>query len=285
METVGYALAVAMTLPTLPIPPLPTPERVYTEPPSFNLLTCSANATDVVVTDAEGKVLECWRGELKPGEIVRLGPGRLTPANALPLTYLRLRPDRALSPLYRELDLATLPREWYERAKTESDFPLGLWSDAGEAEKELRLVLFLRKEGGDGVGRVWMPATVPPTPLVHEVFEPRFSGPPRLAIRHPVDMKADFSTSIALVEGGHVLALRPAERCLDVSWEDFNCFVALSTPVAFTRTELAPVARTLGEFKDDVMRLPRPLPAKFTNPPPVQPKFTNPGVTVSGFFF
>src|SRR5262245_10579801 len=93
MRLFGYA-AVAVVA-------LIAPNAAWAASPfGFNLDRCCENATDIVMTDAEGRVLETWRGEFKPGEVLRLGAMRLTPANALPWEDVRLHPDRTLSPLY-----------------------------------------------------------------------------------------------------------------------------------------------------------------------------------------
>jgi hypothetical protein len=141
------------------------------EPRAFPLMACNTAATDVVVTDADGRVMESWRGGLQPGEVVRLGPARLSPANALPCEHLRLRPERALSGFYRESYASQLDwwrprlstysfdhgcRMWGESSPSRElldpplvflpPLPVLFWPTTTEgAETELRLVLFLHK--------------------------------------------------------------------------------------------------------------------------------------------
>src|SRR5262245_40243170 len=61
-------------------------------PPGFGLEGCCCGATNIVVTDSAGCVLECWRGELKPGEILLFGHERRTISNVLEWKHARLRP-------------------------------------------------------------------------------------------------------------------------------------------------------------------------------------------------
>jgi hypothetical protein len=46
--------------------------------PSFSVAECNPNATHVVVVDSTGKVLESWRGGLRPGDSVPLKEFRIT---------------------------------------------------------------------------------------------------------------------------------------------------------------------------------------------------------------
>jgi hypothetical protein len=234
-------------------------------PATFNLTLSSSNATDIVVTDANGCVLECWRGELKPGDTVRLGPGRLAPANALPWEYLRLRPARSLSPLYRMWDadryaLHARMMRYYRPATFDPllpplPLPPGLLpTETDGAEADLRLVLFLRKEGTSGPGAVWMPAAAPPTAPRKDVGG-RFSGTTegillelerrRFMSSLPTDANCDFTTSVAAVEGGRVVALR--EPTIRFRINNFNCWEPQETVL---------IAQTLKELKDEVLRLP-----------------------------
>lgn len=148
-----------------------------------------------MVTDPDGRVLESWRGGLKPGEVVRLGPNRLTPANALPLGWFRLSASRTLSGCFGEQDAAWRGCYGAGRALLSLAPP-----PAGP-----RLVLFLRKDGSSGPGAVWMPAAAPPTRLRGEMVG---GEPPQLVIRTfpDFDPNPDFTTSAALVEDGRLLA-------------------------------------------------------------------------------
>ncbi|MBY0459366.1 MAG: hypothetical protein K2V38_18730, partial [Gemmataceae bacterium] len=128
------------------------------QPQPFDLKANCLGATDIVVTDADGRVLECWRGELKPGEVVRLGPASLTLANALPLHALRLRPERSVNWLYQQPEPAVW-RDYYGPWRA----GVSEFLAPNSAERELRMVLFLRKEGTTGFGRVWMPPAAPVT--------------------------------------------------------------------------------------------------------------------------
>jgi hypothetical protein len=242
MRKLGYAVVVGVTLiaagPLVSSPP----------PPEFDLTVFGPAATDIVVTDPDGRVLESWRGELRPGDIVGLGPARLTPVNALPWEYLRLRTERALSAMYREWDSSRYARRssdptssiswrWdWEVAAEYAPLPGFLWpTTTDEAETELRLVLFLRKEDTTGVGVVWMPADAPGNRI-------------EIGYRSGADWRtrekknADFSTSMAWVEAGRVVALRHI----------------IPRSANFGSERMTPVAGTLKEFKDEVMRLPAP---------------------------
>lgn len=134
--------------------------------PAFELDVCAPNATDIVVTAPDGRVLESWRGELKPGDVVRLSAG-LTPANALPLDWYRLRPDHSFSGFYQPRQRKFEHNTWSVRLEDLHPprfDPINefLWSGA-EGQKPLRLVLFLRKEGTKGDGVVWG-RPLPPRP-------------------------------------------------------------------------------------------------------------------------
>ena len=45
--------------------------------PSFGTGQCESNATHVVVVDDTGKVLESWRGDLAPGDVLPIAEFRL----------------------------------------------------------------------------------------------------------------------------------------------------------------------------------------------------------------
>lgn len=219
------------------------------EPPTFNTIACSLAATDIVVTDSEGRVLETWRGGLQPGDTVRLGALRQKPANALPMGHLRLRPDPAVSGLYRQSDpdqYRCRSEEVGQPAQKDhwfSDFPTSLPiqfrpAASDRAENSFRLVMFLRKESMPGLQPIWRPATR----LGWREFE--FESPvfhPSGFQRHERD---DFSGCIAQVEGGRVLGVQqdPLVGYYTTRWLYPN-------PVY-----LVPLANTLQEFKEAVMR-------------------------------
>ncbi|QJW95005.1 hypothetical protein FTUN_2531 [Frigoriglobus tundricola] len=243
MRTLGYAIALGLTLlvagPTASSPP----------PPVFDLGVCGTNATDIVVTDPDGVVLECWRGELRPGDIVRLGPARLTPANALPWDCLRLRPDRALSGYYRDYESQVLcgHRSHYDPGPN-SQTPEGveyklprieLWPTDEVSQLERRLVLFLRKEGREAAA-VWAPVAVPRTDRMELGYVNKDLA---WATRRVHQKFGRFSTSIAWVEAGRVLVLQASlERISYQNWSP----------------QLTPIALDYEHFKTQVLALPAP---------------------------
>jgi hypothetical protein len=200
-------------------------EFAVAEPPTPNFTAAAASATDIVVTDIEGRVLETWRGSLQPGNMVKLGLLRQSPVDVLPMEHVRLRPEFAISGLYR-------------RVAAEND----------EAEKQLRLVLFLRKEATPGgLQPYWWPA------LSREFF---IGVPIEFGYRFHEQLRdnssCDFGSSAAWVEGGRVLALQlPAGPTRGPSFR--NTLDDLTYP-----TKLVPVADSLKEFKDKVMWLSAP---------------------------
>jgi hypothetical protein len=219
------------------------------EPPTFNLQRCNLGATDIVVTDPDGRVLECWRGELKPGDVVRLGPARLTPTNTLSWDHLRLRPDRTLSVMYHPGMGEMVGRRAY--VGPPDPFRVIVWPDVPEiVETELRLVLFLRKDGTTGAGAVWMPADSVPTPQLGYYFGGERNRPPRINLPHKADI--DFSASVAWVEAGRVLALqdRPLVTTRFSRWSGDR------------QPQLGPIALSLNEFNDEVSSLPAALKMK-----------------------
>ena len=229
----GYAMAVGLTLVAAgPIASSPTPL-------AFDFRACGANATDIVVTDPDGVVLECWRGELRPGDTVRLGPARLTPANALPWDGLRLRPDRALSGAYRDYtSLLTLRGSHYDPPLTkdhEYKLPrIELWPMSEKSRSELRLVLFIRKEGPTGAGVIWAPVNAPSNGIA---IGYRFGGTGSMKRIQ----KYGLTTSVAWIEAGRVLALQASDDwiyCRDGS------------------VLLTPIAHDVKCFKSEVLALP-----------------------------
>ena len=234
----GYAIAV--------VGAVLTAHGTSARPPvPFDIWACGTSATDIVVTDPDGKVLESWRGELKPGDVVRLGPSQFTPANALPWDCLRLRPDRALSGLYHPP--RGHPRSFFDSSSVEIPPPSVVWWPVvpDVADTEFRLVLFLRKEGTTGIGAVWMPATAPPTP---QRPDPRVMFGPlhqTAQVCFDFDPVPDFRGSVALLEAGRVLAFRSDPR----EW----------TIRATFPTVLAPIALNVKQFHSEV--------ATFSTPP------------------
>ncbi len=191
------------------------PKRQTPAVPEFS---AGAGTTDVVVTDADGCVLECWRGDFRPGDVVRLGTERLALQDALPWEFLRLRPDRGLSKFYRDADLCHVwhrsdlkSRYWKWRHTPELAPPLPplpdrLWPTAEDgAETELRFVLFLRKEAVAGLPTIWGPATAVDSyefTMRSGRFRNESDG------RSP---RSDFSRCVVLIEGGRVVAPCPDE--------------------------------------------------------------------------
>lgn len=253
----GYALAAMSFL----IPP--PPERPTSQ---FDLAVCGANATDIVVTDTDGRVLESWRGELKPGDAVRLGPARLTPANALAWECLRLRPERTLNGLCCP-PVVKRPRHTFDHTfgsdEAVYEAPQSSIIFPSIADTERRLVLFLRKEGTPGVGTVWMPAAAPPTRQ-----QLAFTMSSR---RDPVrsyavfDPNPDFTASVACAEAGRVVALKQEAGRPQVLWE----WDAAPRP--------ATLAFELKHFKSEALATPTP-PSDSTAPAPpraVEPSFNS----------
>jgi hypothetical protein len=126
---------------------LPMPASAWCPPPdkellSFNLTACCGSATHIVVVEPNGRVIESWRGDLKPGEQVFLGPEGLTPINAMPWEFLRLRPE-------------CNGGGWYHASSLHPDAE-------PEAASNKRLILFLRRAAThpNGSGMVWMPADI-----------------------------------------------------------------------------------------------------------------------------
>ena len=225
------------------------------EPAGFSLLTCAANATDVVVVDPDGLVLESWRGELTAGEVVRLGPASLTLANALPLDYLRLRPDRTLSIMYSPITFGVQvigPHRVHDVEFTPQSL-IGCPDVPEVAETQFRFVLFLRKEGTTGVGRVWMPAASPGK--IYPTHTEIVLGFSMSTLDYRFSCSTDssdvhFSTSVALVEAGRVLALQFHQHAVPKAWEDlaFQAFPTMGN--------IHCVARNLPSFKEKLLSLP-----------------------------
>jgi hypothetical protein len=172
-----------------------------------------------------------------------------------------LRPEFALSGFYHEFE--PVNRRGYVGPGEGNG--LHFWPAASDgAEEQLRFVLFLRNEGTDGVGAVWMPVGAPPTQRPVRGY--MYSGPGEaldsyLAQRAvidglPTDANCDFTSSVALVEGGRVLALQTPPAVMRRSPDE--------TPA------LMPVAGTLKDFKAEVMRIPAPRRSEEPRPPPEQ---------------
>lgn len=237
---------------------LSTPKGVPM-PPDF--AACAANATDIVVTDPEGTVLECWRGELKTGEVVRLGLGGLTPANALPMEWLRLRPDRPVSGFHTYRFYRLHQGSFYDTGEEVSDgwwvSAVPFWSGVRSGiDTGLRLVLFLRKTGTSGAGATWSPAAAPVregTLYDHcRMEDPRIgrfghgANPPPLP-RFAACSSDDFTASVAFAEAGRVVAWQNGHWApLALSADDFRAD-ALARPAP----QLKPVRWAVG---------PEPLP-------------------------
>ncbi len=260
MRKIRYAMVVGLALvATGPVTSSPPPQ-------TFDFSVCGTKATDIVVTDTDGLVLETWRGELRPGDTVRLGPTRLSPANALPWDCLRLRPARALSGLYHEYTSESLFVIGGTRPKKSSQSIAGsgsalpriaLWPTDEVTESELRLVLFLRKEGANGAAAVWLPADAPNNRI--EIGY-RFGGSGRMRR----NTKDDFTTSTAWVEAGRVFVLQAS-----ADW----IYDRDGPPL------LTPIARDLKHFKSEVLALPAPLPVADTRNREVTP---SPLTTLAG---
>jgi hypothetical protein len=260
MRTFGHALAVGAVLLVAPCA-----SAHYTT--QFDLALCTANATDIVVVDPDGRVLECWRGELKVGETVALGPAHLTVANALPWDQRWLRPDRALDVLHapyrrdilahRDHTLDTLTIAYRGYIETGYSPPrVALFVPSEMACTAPRFVLFLRKECGDGLGAVWMPAVAPPA--MRLVPRHCWGGPDPDTwdsyFKLSVSGNIDFTTSVAWVESDRVLALQAPVPS-----------TAFSDGLCGQRTgagQVAPIALNLTTFKEDVLSQPRPLAAR-----------------------
>lgn len=230
MRKIGCALALGAVL-------LTSDGASPQEPGAFSLPACGLHATDVVVTDADGRVLECWRGELKPGDIVRLGPARLSPANALPWELLRLRPEVNWQDWYGPLPMG----EAEVRSHFDNEPMWKRWPDLRptdcNAPRGLRLVLFLRKDTPTpGLEPVWLPACARATGEYEIGY---FGG----SERDRRVSQNDFANSVALIEGGRVVALQ-------------HRFVY---ETSFYLREREPVvdliANTSGEFRESVARL------------------------------
>lgn len=222
------------------------PRTVSVAPPS-------PDATDVVVTDADGVVLECWRGDFRPGEVVRLGPGRLPLAHGLPWELLRLRPDRGLSKFYRHIDDLRYtwrwsrddPREWawggWHYQSPPPPLPDWFWPTATDgAEAELRFVLFLRRETVAGLPTIWLPTTAPRL----QKFTMATCVPAQYDTGYG---EWQFANDAALIEGGRVLTPHKVWQ----RWGDSG---------QAHSTELA--AATLAEFKAATMRYKVEIPAR-----------------------
>lgn len=235
-------------------PPIAGFVATDTGPRAISVAPPGPDATDVVVTDADGVVLECWGGDFRPGEVVRLGPGRVPLAHALPWELLRLRPDRGLSGFYRHVD--EFRREWRTaetyRTRPRWDWGIALpplplpdwfWPTAADgAEADLRFVLFLRRETVAGLPTIWALATADQhcefTPAIR--FEMKISDPGG----YP---RCDIARCVVLVEGGRVVAPHQAVQRYD-------------DPTAPYST--AQVAATLAEFKAATMRYKVEIPAR-----------------------
>ena len=205
MRTFGCGIAALLLL---------APGTGYTSP-RLELNLSRYDTTDVVVTDADGVVLECWRGDFRPGEVVRLGPGRLPLAHALPWELLRLRPDRSLSRFYRNTD--DLRRAWGENWAVRSwgwnwdplppspSLPMYFWPTATDgAEADLRLVLFLRRERVAGLPTIWIPTASPrPQKFTTATYVPEEPT--------AVYGSRDYTNHVVMVEGGRVVNPHPDE--------------------------------------------------------------------------
>lgn len=211
--------------------------------PPIDPATTDVTATDVVVTDADGRVLECWRGDFKPGEVVRLGSGRLPLAHALPWELLRLRPDRGLSKFYRNIDDLRhawgkywVVRSWgwnWDPLPPSPSLPMYFWPTTTDgAEADLRLVLFLRKEAVAGLPTIWLPATAVVQQKLSMVSYVSAEPAPGSGAHH-------FTDDVALIESGRVVAPRKV-------WQRYG-----DSDRAYS-TELT--AATLAEFKAATMR-------------------------------
>ena len=66
----------------------------------FDLKRCGPVATDIVLTDYDGRVIETWRGDMKPGEMLLLGSEYRLPANVLPWKDMWLCPYQGPSGWY-----------------------------------------------------------------------------------------------------------------------------------------------------------------------------------------
>jgi hypothetical protein len=226
-----YAMAVVLVA-------LTAPSVSATPPDEFDLEYCGRNATDIVLTDLDGCVLECWRGELKPGAVVRLGWERLTPVNALPWEHLRLRPEPADNAWYRPRPVVRR-RGWEPPQLDKWPFPTD-W----DAATERSFVLFLRKEGTEGGGAIWMPAAYWTRPRIGYWFSDPESRAELWKRNH------DYSVCTAWIEGGRVLGLRKFAR----ERFNFNEFSG-SDPQSLA---LAPVAHDPKRFKAQVLTFPTP---------------------------
>ena len=207
MRRLGYAIAVGLTLvATGPISSSPSP-------PVFDLGVCGPNATDIVVTDPDGIVLETWRGELRPGDTVRLGAPRLTLANTLPLECQRLRPEPCGRGWYRPRPRIYGRTSSYSAPGPPSmtckwSFPLDWNAPTGR-----QFVLFLRKEGCEA-GAAWMPAAIPWIDRREMGYEDKELT---WAIRQ-AHRNVGFTTSVAWIEAGRILVLQASnERISDQS--------------------------------------------------------------------
>jgi hypothetical protein len=148
---------------------------------SFDLTACSCGATHIVVVEPDGRVVESWRGDLKPGEMVFLGYEGLTPRNTLPWESLRLRPEKD-------------SKAWYQSA-------VELPAVAPSEVKGTLLILFLRREGKhpNGSGVIWMPA-VEPMRALRMGAGSRFDRYPDVP-----DVADVWPANVAWIEDGRVL--------------------------------------------------------------------------------
>ena len=147
-------------------------------PPGFSLEVCCCGATNIVVTDLAGRVLECWRGELKPGEVLRLGYERRAISDVLEWEHARLRSVLTENPWYQPQAFPELRTEPICEALSSLKQPSSFNRGDGT---EQRFVLFLKKETAPL--SLWLPSS----PDFHD--------------------KHDFAVCTAWVENGRVVAI------------------------------------------------------------------------------
>jgi hypothetical protein len=155
-------------------------------PTPFEFDLCLTAATHIVLTTPEGVVLESWRGDLAPGDTVKLGSVPLAPIDTISMQFTRLRGEHPYG-------------EWYLPGC------LGLKSDRGREPAVLdrqpgrRLLLFLRKVHDDTYGDFWWPAA-----NSHQTIERRglYESLSLLEI-------VSSTSSTLLVEDGVVFGLAP----------------------------------------------------------------------------